>query len=100
MHSNVVVNYVSKEGGVTALVEASHDIFARVKLPPVEQMLMGRMGRPEEIGMVAQMMVANGFLIGQIIRINAEHSDKSPELAVVATLREKREAFEEVRKAH
>ncbi|HIF10898.1 MAG TPA: SDR family oxidoreductase [Sneathiellales bacterium] len=39
-----------------ALIET--DIFDGVKLPPVENMPTGRMGRPEEIGMVAQMMAA------------------------------------------
>jgi 3-oxoacyl-[acyl-carrier protein] reductase len=64
-----------REYGITsnaisaALIDT--DIFAGAKLPPVEQMPMGRMGRPEEIGMVAQMMVANGFLTGQTIQVNA-----------------------------
>ncbi len=64
-----------REYGVTsnaisaALIET--DIFSEMKLPPVDQMPMGRMGRPEEIGMVAQMMVANGFLTGQTIQVNA-----------------------------
>ena len=64
-----------REFGVTsnaisaALIET--DIFSEMKLPPVDQMPLGRMGRPEEIGMVAQMMVANGFLTGQAIQVNA-----------------------------
>lgn len=52
-----------------ALIET--DIFSEMKLPPVEQMPMGRLGRPEEIGMVAQMIAANGFLTGQTIQVNA-----------------------------
>ena len=56
---------------LVALIDT--DIFAGAKLPPVEQMPMGRMGRPEEIGMAAQMMVENGFLTGQTIQVNAGH---------------------------
>lgn len=52
-----------------ALIET--DIFSEMKLPPLDQMPLGRMGRPEEIGMVAQMMAANGFLTGQTIQVNA-----------------------------
>jgi 3-oxoacyl-[acyl-carrier protein] reductase len=52
-----------------ALIET--DIFDGVKLPPVDKMPLGRMGHPDEIGMVAQMMAANGFLTGQTIQVNA-----------------------------
>jgi 3-oxoacyl-[acyl-carrier protein] reductase len=47
------------------------DFFAGVPLPPAESLLLGRMGRPEEVAVVAQMIVTCEFMTGQTIHVNA-----------------------------
>jgi 3-oxoacyl-[acyl-carrier protein] reductase len=47
------------------------DMLKDAKLPPPEQMPFGRLGAPEEVAMVAQMLVANGFITGQTIQVSA-----------------------------
>ncbi len=52
-----------------AIVET--EIFAGKAIPALDKMPMGRMGRPQECAMVAQLLVANGYMTGQTILVNA-----------------------------
>jgi 3-oxoacyl-[acyl-carrier protein] reductase len=52
-----------------AIVET--EIFDGKVLPPTDKMPMKRMGRVEEVAMIAQMIAANAYLNGQTILINA-----------------------------
>ncbi len=47
------------------------DIFNDKVIPPKDQLPMGRMGTPEEIAMVAQLMAVNAYMTGQTILVNA-----------------------------
>lgn len=47
------------------------DMFNGVNLPPPETMPLGRMGRPEEIGVLCQAVVACGFMTGQTLHVSA-----------------------------
>lgn len=47
------------------------DMLKNAKLPPPEQMPFGRLGAPEEVALVAQLLVANGFMTGQTIQVSA-----------------------------
>ena len=40
-------------------------------MPPVEQMPLGRMGQPEEMGPVLEMILRSPYLTGQTIHLNA-----------------------------
>lgn len=52
-----------------AIVET--DIFDGKAIPPTDKMPMKRMGHVDEVAMIAQMIVANAYLTGQTIMINA-----------------------------
>ena len=52
-----------------AIVET--EIFDGKVLPALDKMPMKRMGRPEEIAMVAQLMAVNGYMTGQTVLVNA-----------------------------
>lgn len=52
-----------------AIVET--EIFDGKVLPALDKVPMKRMGRPEEVAMVAQLMAANGYMTGQTILVNA-----------------------------
>jgi 3-oxoacyl-[acyl-carrier protein] reductase len=47
------------------------DMFSGVKIPPKEQLPLGRMGRPDEVGMIVQTLVLCEFMTGQTIHLNA-----------------------------
>ena len=63
-----------RERGVTAnaiapaLIES--DMVHALNIDPAQQPL-GRFGRPEEVAMLAQTLVCNGFLTGQTLHLNA-----------------------------
>ena len=61
---NITANAISP-----AFIET--DIFAGIELPPAESPPLGRMGRPDEVAEVAQMIVNCGFITGQTIQMNA-----------------------------
>ena len=52
-----------------AIVET--EIFDGKVIPALDKMPMGRMGRVEEIAMVAQLLAANAYMTGQTILVNA-----------------------------
>ena len=63
-----------REHGVTAnaiapaLIET--DMVAG-RSPPIDKLPMGRLGRPEEVAVVARMLLDCGFMTGQTIHVNA-----------------------------
>jgi 3-oxoacyl-[acyl-carrier protein] reductase len=60
---NITANAISP-----AFIET--DLFGGVTLPPAASLPLGRMGRPDEIAVVAQMIVTCGFMTGQTIHVN------------------------------
>jgi len=47
------------------------DMYSGAATRPTHQQPMGRLGRPDEVGMVAHMLVANGYMTGQTLHVNA-----------------------------
>lgn len=47
------------------------DMMRGAPMPPVEQMPLGRMGQPEEMGPVLEMILRSPYLTGQTIHLNA-----------------------------
>ena len=47
------------------------DMYTGATSRPLSDQPLGRLGHPDEVGMVAQMLVANGYVTGQTIHVNA-----------------------------
>jgi 3-oxoacyl-[acyl-carrier protein] reductase len=47
------------------------DMFSGIQIPPKEQLPLGRMGRPDEVGIIVQALVLCEFMTGQTIHLNA-----------------------------
>ncbi len=52
-----------------ALVES--DMVTGIGFPSPETLPMGRLGRPDEVGQVARLLLECGYMTGQTIHINA-----------------------------
>lgn len=66
-----------RDSGITAnaiapaLIET--DMVASMDLPLPESLPMGRLGRPDEVGQVARLLIECGYITGQTIHLNAGH---------------------------